>query len=643
MRMRSDSLVARHHSMKHFLASSFFILTLLVGGVPAVHAQITERPVDTTVNTDSIKSQVPTLPPASADTANKPANQAANDIPTPTRSPDTSTYGGVMTTIMGLFAWLLGVAALALDAAVYYTVVTMGDYINKLSAVGVAWRILRDIGNIALIFGFLAIGITTILNVDWYGGGTKMLPKLLIAAVFLNFSLFISEAVIDTGNLFATQFYTQIKGGELPSSGTPNGGFWDAVENEGISNKIMGQLGLQTIYDVREGNSALLKDNNEFFVGFLGILLFLIAAFVMFSLAFVLIARFVILIFLIILAPIGFAGMAIPQLQGIAQKWWNELFNQTLVAPVLLLLLYVALAVITDTQFLTGFDSGSGASWTSIAKGDISGFIPLLLSFLVAMGLLLAVTMVAKNMSAFGAGAAMKLGGAASFGLAAYAATAPWNAAGRLGRFGVQNTRLGNTGAGRFLVRNAFRPMENSRLDARRLPGVGAGLGAMGAGAASAPMQKSALARAQQPIEYLKKRGKEEAKQYDSETKIPRLVTAINTANRADASKIMRSLTDDEFGKGAVQDLIARNPLAVETMTNAQASKLSDKALLTPNVYQNLSLAQLEAIRHAGNVAPIDPAGLMAHWLENNQYSTLLAVGVPAHVTTPVRRFWNIP
>src|SRR3989344_2156200 len=68
-------------------------------------------------------------------------------------------YSGIMQKIMSLFAWLVGVAALTLDYAVYYTVVTMGDYVNNLSAVGVTWQIMRDIGNIVIIFGFLAIGI----------------------------------------------------------------------------------------------------------------------------------------------------------------------------------------------------------------------------------------------------------------------------------------------------------------------------------------------------------------------------------------------------------------------------------------------------------------------------------------------------
>ncbi len=338
-----------------------------------------------------------------------------------------SVFGDIMAWIAKLFAWLLGVAAITLDNAVYYTVVTMGNYIHNLSAVGVAWRILRDIGNIVLIFGFLAIGVTTILNVNWYGGGTKMLPKLLLAAVFLNFSLFITEAVIDAGNLFATEFYTQINGG---NPATPTGYFGaDQIAREGISNKIMANLGLQTIYgDAVTNNPDALTASNSWLIGFMAILLFMVAAFVMFSLAFILIARFVVLVFLIIVAPIGFAGWAVPKLSNVANLWWGQLFEQTITAPVLLLLLYVALAIITDANFLTGFcvsgTSGSVCgpdSWLGFFnQGNLANFAGLLLTFLVAMGLLLVVVVIAKKMSAFGAGWAMKWGGAASFGLTAW-------------------------------------------------------------------------------------------------------------------------------------------------------------------------------------------------------------------------------
>jgi len=369
-------------------------------------------------NRDEVGS--PVAPTVIYDNTTAPLDTAAANTPTTMDTGPTidGPLAKVMNWIMSLFAWLLGVAAITLDNAVYYTVLTMGSYVNNLAAVGVTWTILRDIGNILLIFGFLAAGITTILNVDWYGGGKKMLPMLLVAAVFLNFSLFITEAIIDTGNLFATQFYTQINGG---NPATAKNFDLVTISNEGISNKIMSQLGLVQIYEsARKTDSKVLSSTSSVFMAFMSIILFLIAAFVMFSLAFILIARFVVLLFLIILAPVGFAGLAVPKLKSTASKWWDALFEQTITAPVLLLLLYIALAVITDSKFLTGFGSSATPDWSGTVNGNLTGFASVMLSFLVAMGLLLAVVIIAKKLSAFGATGATALAGKLTFGATAW-------------------------------------------------------------------------------------------------------------------------------------------------------------------------------------------------------------------------------
>jgi hypothetical protein len=355
-----------------------------------------------------------------------------------------------MTSIVSLFAWLLGVAVLILDYTVYYTVVNMGSYLSHLTAIGVTWRILRDIGNILLIFGFLGIGISVILNASWYGGKTKMLPMLLVAAIFLNFSLFFAEAIIDVGNLFATQFYTQINGGVTPTAFSIS---TVSVANEGISNKLMAQLGLQAIYSNGTTNTAVFTQANPWYVGFMGIILFMVTAFVMLSLAFILIARFVKLVYLIIIAPIGFAGLAVPQLAGRAKEWWGSLFEQTITAPVLLLLLYVALAVITDAQFLTGLGGGgAGAATGFVANANLPGFASYLLSFTIAIALLIAVAMSATRLGAFGGSWATKSAGALTLGATALGMRAT---VGRTSRGLAQVARrsgLGDTARGRLLI-----------------------------------------------------------------------------------------------------------------------------------------------------------------------------------------------
>lgn len=414
--------------MTRRLLISLLVLFALIGGVASfAHAQTDDDfNFESTAfdEEDQIQGQA-----MSSAAAGVTASKATTPLG-PEKPPGGEAYAEVMQWIMKLFAWLLGVAVITLDNAAYYTVVTMGSYVSELSAVGVSWGILRDIGNIMLIFGFIAAGLFTILNLNFYGFGKTMLPKLLMAAVFLNFSLFISEAVIDAGNLFATQFYTQINGGAPPA---PVDFSLTAIRNEGISNKVMAQLGLQNIYSSALTNTKIFEAGNSWLIGFLGIILFIVAAFVFFTLAFILIARFVILLFLIIVAPIGFAGWAIPKLSGLSTQYWSELTKQTITAPVLLLLLYVALAIITDEKFLSGFGASQASNtgaWSGLVgtMTDPSGFAGMLLSFLVAMGLLLAVAMAAKKLSAFGASGAMKLAGGATFGLTAWGlrSTAGW-------------------------------------------------------------------------------------------------------------------------------------------------------------------------------------------------------------------------
>lgn len=397
---------------------------------------------------------------------------AANKQPAPAKGTPDEAYNSIMMKIMQLFAWLVGIAMLVLNYAAYFTVVTMGSYVKDLTAVGATWQILRDLGNIMLIFGFLAVGVTTILNVNWYGGGKKMLPMMLVAAVFLNFSLFISEAFIDVSNLFATQFYTQITG-TSPSQLTNMS--LSELANQGISGKIMYQLGLASLYgQAQTGNGTYLSGSYPWLIGFMGILLFIVLAFVLFSLAFVLIARFVILLLLIITSPIAFAGLAVPNLSKRMHQWWDKLFEQVVTAPILFLLLYIALKIITAENFLTGFSGGNSANWVGFAD-NIAGFGGVLLSFLVAMALLMLVVIQSKSLSAFGAGWASQTAGKLSFGATAAGLrwTAGWGLQGA--SQAIRRSKLGGTKTGRLLA-TTFDRGATSSFDIRGVKVAGYGL-----------------------------------------------------------------------------------------------------------------------------------------------------------------------
>jgi hypothetical protein len=464
--------------MRRFLTISLITLALVIsaaGSAPAAHAELGALCYKDDSVCDPKKFEV-CDPNALLESKTCISNNPNNVIKQDKMTQDTAAaktvsdaartenaewgFGWIMGSIVKLFAWLVGIAALTLNFAVDHTVVGMGGYVKNLSAIGTVWRILRDIGNLMLIFGFLAIGISIILDSDWYGGGKKLIPALLIAAVFTNFSLFAAEAVVDVGNLFATQIYTQINGGSLPP---PTDGVIKGASNlahESISTLLLNKLGLQSIFAVdgaKELDKEVFKAGNSWIIGFMAILLFIITAFVMFTLAFVLISRFIVLILLIMVSPVGVAGMAVPGLKPWADKWWHTLFQQTITAPILLLMLYIALSVITDDAFLTGFGVKKSDSWlaaipNAVGLSNLGGLAAMMLSFLVAMGLLLAVVYFAKTLSAVGAGWATKTAGKLSFGATALGmrSTVGWGSQ-RLSR-AVRTSRIGGTKTGRLLA-----------------------------------------------------------------------------------------------------------------------------------------------------------------------------------------------
>lgn len=310
---------------------------------------------------------------------------------------------GMLIMLMTPFHWLVEFTATLMGASMYYTVVRMGHYVKEIGSLQTAWALFRDLGNILLVFGFIAIGIATILDNVTYGA-KKVLPKLLLVAILLNFSLFFAEFIVDTGNVFATQFYAQINGGSIPTSFN--------ASSEPISNSVMTAVKTSSVYATA---NATLPAGQKIEIALLGIIMFLILAFVFGSIAIMLISRFVVLLFLLIVSPIGFIGLAgIPLISSYGKKWWHALASQTLLAPVLLLFLLVVTKM-AQSSFVSSITGGVTYGTAASSSGTTS-MAGLLLTFAVIIGLLIVSLVVAKSLSGKAASFATKIGGRATFG-----------------------------------------------------------------------------------------------------------------------------------------------------------------------------------------------------------------------------------
>ena len=328
-----------------------------------------------------------------------PAHSAQACVPLPTNDctfddmlkDGAAWMANTMLSICGLALWAAGVF---LNNVVNYTVIKMADTVSNIGTLTMAWGVIRDIANIGFIFALLFIGIATILRLENYGA-RRLLAGLIIGALLINFSLFFTKVVIDSSNILAYQFYQKMA---LPNCSQT---FCDG----GLSDKFMGALKLTTVYKAGGNtNTAALSSTGKpvstesiLVVGIFGSIFILISAFVFFAAAILLAIRFVVLIFLMILAPIGIAGLILPVTAKYAKKWWSTLFAQAFFAPAYLLLTYISLLLIG------GIPTKNVDYATAFIGGDGSTLFSTILNFIIVIAFMVFSLKVAKDIGAYGA------------------------------------------------------------------------------------------------------------------------------------------------------------------------------------------------------------------------------------------------
>ncbi|MDB5244990.1 MAG: hypothetical protein JWN90_95 [Parcubacteria group bacterium] len=381
--------------------------------------------------------------------------------------------------ILLISSFLLGIAGVLFNLVVVKTVFQFSSLIGNAPGLLLAWGILRDIGNMILLFGFIFMGLATILDLHTYTA-KKALPQLIIFAVLMNFSLFAAEAIIDTSNVFSAILYSQANnspcafGGTLnatKTAGVSSGNSGDtninASEdslngciNDGIAGSIMQASGLSTIFSARNTLDISLSV-------YIGLSLFaIIGAVVMFAASIMLVIRALTLTFLMVLAPLGFAGMAVPLLQKMAGKWWTMLIHQAFFAPILLLLIFVSLKV-SEAFSATGGTAGLAGA---LSDPNVTT-MGIILVFTLIMGFLIASLVAAKSFGAMGADLAIKTAGNVGFGVTGWAGRATGGRASAWTAKKVRESRIGSTEWGRRLALIGDKGAHAS-FDIRGIPGV---------------------------------------------------------------------------------------------------------------------------------------------------------------------------
>ncbi|MEK7194101.1 MAG: hypothetical protein AAB660_00235 [Patescibacteria group bacterium] len=327
--------------------------------------------------------------------------------------------------LMGITSLILMLSGVILNASIYFTVVQMTDNFTALPAINVAWTTIRDLANMAFIFVLLYSSIMLIIG---QGKDTqRMIVRMVVAAILINFSMFFTKVIIDVANLLALTFYSAI---------APQAQLSKFLE-AGLSNSVIKPLGVQALYQL--GSAGFSSGTSIFTTAIMSSVVFLITAFSFFAIAIMFIIRYVVLIFVIILSPLMFISMILPALSSYRDQWWKALTGQAFFAPIYFLLMWVTISIIQELNM----GGAAGSDGFANAIRGAADAIPLLVNFIVIIAFLIATLLISKGVADKAGGGVASLNkwalgkaGGASFGLA-----------GRLGRktLGAAGSAMGDS------------------------------------------------------------------------------------------------------------------------------------------------------------------------------------------------------
>ena len=234
------------------------------------------------------------------------------------------------------------------------------------------WHFIAGLSNLFLILIFVIIAIAYILKLETFQA-KKALPKLIIVALLMNFSLVFIGMLLDISNILyrtilsgnqnlITQFIDALGAGGL--NVVLNLGIWLGLLIVLWANPLGGlfQLAFVLLMLVITGPNLI--------VWTFQIVLFFLISGVFFTYTFIFAARVFMIWFLAMLSPLAFICMILPQTQKYWKEWVQHLFSWILTG--LFLLLFMALGIRAAPQMAP---PGGLTPFGILSIGSIAGYI----------------------------------------------------------------------------------------------------------------------------------------------------------------------------------------------------------------------------------------------------------------------------
>ncbi|MBI4132163.1 MAG: hypothetical protein HY474_00855 [Candidatus Sungbacteria bacterium] len=299
-------------------------------------------------------------------------------------------FGCVFYSILNTLAdwvvgWLVNFAGWLFDLAMQFARVDL----RQIRFVTIGFGVSLGVANLAFVLILLWIAIATIFDFEPYTA-KQLLPKLIIAALFINFSLAIGGAFINLSNGISDIFYNRLTKnqtatiynsiGALTRIGAVTSG-QTLVQAEGAVVKT-GQIERPIKRDEIISVATQIK--------ILQLLAAPVLIFVLLAGTIFIIVRQVSLMFLLAFGPFAFLSMILPYTRKFYTDWWEKLAKWSFFLPAFMLFLYVSLA--------------GGAQLAATVGGNTTDPIPVFFQYFLAIALMIGSLIAAEKMSISGAG-----------------------------------------------------------------------------------------------------------------------------------------------------------------------------------------------------------------------------------------------
>lgn len=337
---------------------------------------------------------------------------------------------------VGSFMGLLGTVALWiiwLASSLLVPLLSVGSFITN-PMVTSGWPFVQGIANLGFMLALLFIAFATTLRLE-SGNVRRMLPRLLIAALLINFSLVITGLLIDVSRLVMAGLIAVFNTG-----GLDNLGFGLLKSSRLIGINYTFQTFQQLPYVAFTGSTdswqavASVMQATVLMWGLAAGLIILTAG---------LFVRYIMLVLLLIVSPLAFLAVALPNAGHLAQKWWATFIKYVLYGPIAAFVLVLTVA------------ASQGLADT--VKVEEQGLLPSFLNLFLVIAMMIAAATAGSKLGIMGAGATLNfmkqapgfirrhprtagaiVGGLATGGVGGILAGV---AAGKLGQMGVRNVR----------------------------------------------------------------------------------------------------------------------------------------------------------------------------------------------------------